>query len=74
MRTLDGIHKGDVWKHFKGNEYVILELCTHTETSEVLIVYKRSSGLDRRVWGRPSKMFLEDATEGVPRFTRIRVG
>lgn len=68
----NSIGREDVWKHFKGDDYVILELPMHTETGEELVIYKRASGLDRRVWARPLKMFLEDITEGVPRFTRIK--
>ncbi len=59
------------YRHFKGDEYEVLEVGTHTETSEHLVVYKAVSG---EVWIRPVAMFLETVTidgETKPRFERI---
>lgn len=47
---------GEVYRHFKGNYYVVLAVATHTETQEELVIYKnRSNG---KVYARPYNMFI----------------
>lgn len=46
------------YRHFKGNEYLVLYLAKHSETSEEFVVYKQLYG-DGGVWIRPLDMFLE---------------
>ena len=31
---------GEVWRHFKGNFYLIIAAARHTETGEMYVVYK----------------------------------
>lgn len=31
---------GEVWRHFKGNCYLIIAAARHTETGEMYVVYK----------------------------------
>lgn len=50
------IKPGQVFKHFKGDYYQILQVATHTETSEKLVIYQRMK--DGTVWARPEDMFL----------------
>ena len=41
-KTLNGQHMPkpyEVYKHFKGNLYVVLNVARHTETNELLVVY-----------------------------------
>jgi hypothetical protein len=62
------------YKHFKGNEYVILALAKHSETLEDIVVYQALYG-EGQVWVRPLHMFLdmktlEDGTQ-VQRFTKV---
>ena len=46
---------GDWVRHFKGNTYEIINIATHTETGEKLVIYK---GLDtNKIWARPFEMF-----------------
>ena len=47
-----------VYRHYKGNEYEVLEIGTHTETGERFVVYKALYG-DGQIWLRPVSMFLE---------------
>ena len=47
-----------VYKHFKGNEYKVLEIAKNSETLEDMVVYKALYG-DGQVWVRPLKMFME---------------
>ena len=61
------------YRHFKGNEYVVLGLARHSETQEELVVYRQDYG-DRSLWVRPKDMFLEGVEENgrsVPRFEFI---
>ena len=46
------------YRHFKGGEYEVVGLATHSETGEQLVVYQALYG-DRGLWVRPAAMFLE---------------
>ena len=61
------------YRHFKGGEYDVLAVATHSETHEALVVYRPLYG-DSGWWVRPLAMFLETVThdgQTVPRFHRI---
>lgn len=61
------------YRHYKGNEYLVLEVARHSETMEELVVYRALYG-ERGLWVRPREMFQESVTiEGkpVPRFKWI---
>jgi hypothetical protein len=49
---------GKKYRHFKGNEYLVLHLAKHSETREELVVYQALYG-ERGIWVRPLDMFLE---------------
>jgi hypothetical protein len=62
-----------LYRHFKGGEYQVHALATHSETGEILVVYQPLYG-ERAWWVRPLAMFVETVQhEGqeVQRFTRI---
>ena len=46
------------YRHYKGNEYIVLGIARHTETEEELVVYRQDYG-ERGLWVRPSTMFQE---------------
>jgi hypothetical protein len=52
------IKSGKKYRHFKGNEYLILHLAKHSETMDLMVVYQALYG-DHGVWVRPLDMFLE---------------
>ena len=50
---------GKRYRHFKGKIYVVIDIAVHTETDEIMVVYKRF--LDSLVtWCRPLEMFMSD--------------
>lgn len=68
---------GERYRHFKGKEYQIVGVATHTETEEPMVVYQALYG-SYGLFVRPLAMFLEqvDAEKypeyaGQPRFAKI---
>ena len=59
-----------VWRHYKGNVYVIVDVATHTEDDCPMVIYRARYGNRRRTWARPLAMWYEDVG-GVPRFEPI---
>jgi hypothetical protein len=46
------------YRHFKGNEYMVLHIAKHSETMENMVVYQALYG-DCGVWVRPASMWAE---------------
>ena len=46
------------YRHFKGGEYEVLGLATHSETEEPMVVYRPLYG-ERGLWVRPAAMWNE---------------
>jgi len=64
---------GQKYRHFKGNEYLVLHVAKHSETLEELVVYQALYG-ERGIWVRPLEMFLDQKEVGgalVDRFEEI---
>ena len=58
------------YRHYKGNEYVVIGVARHSETGEELVVYRPDYG-EQGLWVRPKEMFLETVEvdgQQVPRF------
>jgi hypothetical protein len=53
--------KTGLYRHYKGAEYQVLDLVLHSETEELLVLYKPLYG-DKNLWVRPFDMFLEKVT------------
>ena len=48
-----------IYKHFKGDYYLVEELAFDSETTEKMVVYRRLYG-DCTLWVRPLDMFLSE--------------
>lgn len=46
------------YRHFKGNEYLVLYHAKHSETLEPMVVYQALYG-ERGIWVRPASMWNE---------------
>jgi len=58
-----------LYRHYKGNDYEVIGVATHSETEEALVVYRALYG-EFGLWVRPLAMF-EQLVDGVPRFARV---
>ena len=61
------------YRHFKGHEYEVLGMATHSETFEPMVIYRALYGT-HNLWVRPASMWNEMVTrDGVTRrrFTYI---
>ena len=47
-----------VYRHFKGDCYLVEDVARHSETGEEYVVYRKLYG-DGSLWIRPKGMFLE---------------
>ena len=58
------------YRHFKGNQYEVLCIGKHTETSEPMVIYKALYG-DGDVWIRPADMWNEEVNRDGKMFKRF---
>lgn len=63
------VKKGQVYRHFKGFTATVIEIAKHTETEEILVIYKCdssdaskeiSSDHEDGIYARPIDMFLSE--------------
>lgn len=52
------IVKNGIYKHFKGDYYLLQDIARHSETGEEYAVYRALYG-DCNLWVRPLQMFME---------------
>ena len=48
-----------IYKHFKGDSYLVEDIANNSETKEKYVVYRRLYG-DNSLWIRPLDMFLSE--------------
>ncbi|NTW98921.1 MAG: DUF1653 domain-containing protein [Geobacteraceae bacterium] len=61
------------YRHYKGNEYEVIDIARHSESEEEMVVYRKLYG-DHSLWVRPLGMFVENVLvdgQTVPRFEYI---
>lgn len=56
---MNEIKEKRVYRHFKGNYYLVEGIAKHSETGEVYVVYRQLYG-NGELWIRPLTMFLEE--------------
>lgn len=52
------IVKNGIYKHFKGDYYLLIDVAKHSETGQEYAVYRSLYG-DCSLWVRPLEMFME---------------
>lgn len=66
---------GEKWQHYKGGQYEIVCMCNHTDTNEVLVIYKSLSfgGFHARPYSEWHEQVGEDKKYNFPiyRFQKI---
>ena len=50
---------GTKYRHFKGGIYVVTDIAVHTETGEIMVIYKDVND-SSKVWCRPLDMFISN--------------
>ena len=61
------------YRHYKGNDYDVIGVATHSETREAMVVYRPLYGKGA-LWVRPLAMFTEKVIvdgKAVPRFAKV---
>lgn len=58
------------YRHFKGNEYEVIDIACHSETMEKHVVYRALYG-DFGLWIRPAEMFFETIVRDGQSFSRF---
>ena len=53
--------KPGIYEHYKGNLYEVIDVARHSETEELLVVYRPMYG-EGALWVRPLDMFTESVT------------
>ncbi len=59
-----------IYRHYKGQRYEVIDVARHSETEELLVVYRTLYG-NHDLWVRPLAMFeelVDLAGQKVPRF------
>ncbi len=65
--------KTGFYEHYKGNRYEVIDTVRHSETEELMVLYRALYG-DEGLWVRPYTMFFETLFingEEIPRFKYI---
>ena len=50
--------KPGLYRHFKGGLYKVMEVATHSEDEQLLVIYQALYG-EKGYWARPLAMFTE---------------
>ena len=51
-----------IYKHYKGDLYIVEDICYNSETLEKMVTYRALYG-DSKLWCRPYDMFLDEVNK-----------
>lgn len=60
-----------IYQHYKGNNYEVIGLATHSEDESKLVVYRPLYG-EKALWVRPLSMFTENVKVNGRQVARFR--
>ena len=69
MRDISNF-KGKIFRHFKGDLYLVEDFVKHSETQETMVLYRALYG-DCGLFVRPYEMFIEEVPEGMATHSSI---
>lgn len=61
---------GYKYRHYKGNTYIVIDIGIHTETYELMVLYKNTEN-NNLLFCRPLNIFFEEIDVNKIRFTKI---
>lgn len=61
------IREFGIYRHYKGGYYQVLAIAIHSDTGQILVIYKNI--VDTRItWVRPASTWFDDVGNGKKRF------
>lgn len=56
-----------VYKHYKGDLYIVEDIAYHSENLEKIVVYRALYG-DNKLWCRPYNLFVDEINKNVQKY------
>lgn len=64
-----------IYRHFKGDYYLVLEIAKNTETNEEYVIYRKFADDEETVWARPMESWaapvITEMGAEIPRFEEV---
>lgn len=58
---MQDIKIGGTYRHYKGNEYIVIAIARHSETLEEMVIYRDTKD-EGKIWARPAHMWNEEVS------------